>query len=220
MQAVKIKKDKGLPKYLELRGRLLEELSIGKFSPGDKFYSEAQVSRNHNIALMTVRRSYEMLEKEGFFRREHGSGTYVNKVPDKIIRQKLVQTCMVGIYLNSERNIDGFYHGAYLEALSLALKDCGMATIIIFDDPRAIPVESLDGLIYLGEDSSEIQFIRKLKLPTVSLGARRLKYFPGVCQKKDFTYNMFMNFLRKGRRKIALLNFTGIRILTIFTLPI
>jgi DNA-binding LacI/PurR family transcriptional regulator len=150
-----------------------------------------------------------MLEKEGFFRREHGSGTYVNKVPDKIIRQKLVQTCMVGIYLNSERNIDGFYHGAYMEALSLALKDRGMATIIIFDDPRAIPVESLDGLIYLGEDSSEIQFIRKLKLPTVSLGARRLKYFPGVCQKKDFIYNIFMNFLQKGRRKIALLNFTG-----------
>ncbi len=209
MQAIKEKQNKGLPKYLELRGKLLEELSLGKFRPGDKFYSESQVSRSYNIALMTVRRSYEILEKEGFVRREHGSGTYVNKVPDKFVRQKIVQACMVGIFLNSERNTDGFYHGAYLEALSLALKDCGMATTIIFDDPKAIPVESLDGLIYLGEDSADIEFIRKLKLPIVSLGASRLRYFPGVCQKKDFTYNVFMNFLRKGRRKIALLNFTG-----------
>lgn len=209
MQTAKIKKDKGLPKYLELRGRLLEELSLGKFVPGDKFYSEAQVSRNFNIALMTVRRSYQILEQEGFVRRKHGSGTYVNRVPDKIIRQKVVQTCMVGIFLSSQRTIDGFYHGIYLEALSLALKDCGMATTIIFDDPKAIPEESLDGLIYLGEDSdNEIKLIRKLNLPTASLGARRLEFFPGVCQKKDFIYNVFMHFLHKGRRKIALLNFT------------
>jgi DNA-binding transcriptional regulator YhcF (GntR family) len=210
MQAVKVKKDKGLPKYLELRGRLLEDLSADKFNPEDRFYTEAQVSRNHNIALMTVRRTYEILEKEGFIRREHGSGTYVSKVPDKVIRQKIVQTCMVGIYLSSQRTIDGFLHGIYLETLSLALKNCGMATTIIFDDPEAIPAESLDGLIYLGEDSkNEIKAIRKLNLPTVSLGKNRIEFFSGVCQKKDFIYNVFMHFLRKGRRKIALLNFTG-----------
>jgi len=209
MQAVKTRKDKGLPKYLELRGRLLEELSIGKFSPGDKFYSEAQVSRSYSIALMTVRRSYEILEKEGFLRREHGSGTYVSKVPDKFIRQKIVQTCMVGIFLSSQRTIDGFDHGLYLENLSIALKDCGMATTIIFDDPTAIPAESLDGLIYLGEDSeNEVKVIRKLNLPTVSLGASRVEFFAGICQRKDFIYNTFMRFLKKGRRKIALLNFT------------
>ena len=210
MQAVKIKKDKGLPKYLELRGKLLEELSTGKFTNGDKFYSESQVSRSYNIALMTVRRSYEILQKEGFLRREHGSGTYVNKIPNTIIRQKVVQTCMVGIFLSSQRSIDGLHHGMYLENLSLALKDCGMATTIIFDDPNAIPAESLDGLIYLGEDSeNEVKLIRKLNLPTVSLGATRLEFFPGICQKKDFIYNTFMNFLNKGRRKIALLNFAN-----------
>lgn len=210
MQSVNTRKNKGLPKYLELRGSLLEELSIGKFNTGDKFYSEAQVSRSHNIALMTVRRSYEILEKEGFLRREHGSGTYVSKVPDKVIRQKIVQTCMVGIYLSSQWGLNGFHHGAYIEALSIELKNSGMSTTIIFDDPKAIPAESLDGLIYLGKDSdNEIKIIKKLKLPVVSHGASRLEFFPGICQKKDFIYDIFMNFLRKGRRKIALLNFTG-----------
>jgi DNA-binding LacI/PurR family transcriptional regulator len=85
-----------------------------------------------------------------------------------------------------------------------------MATMIILDDPAAIPADSLDGLIYLGEGSiNEVKAIRKLNLPTVSLGANRVKYFSGICQKKDFIYDVFMKFLLKGRRKIALLNFGG-----------
>ena len=202
------RKDSVLPKYLELKGKLLEELSGGGFRRGDRFHSEAAVCRRHGAALLTVRRAYALLESEGYLRREHGSGTFVRKLPENLVRQKVVQSCMVGLYLDASRHAPDLAGTVFVEALGRQLNAQGMAVTLLYDSSGVAQTDGLDGLVFFGTAiRGEVAKIRALGLPTVALGASRVENFPGVCQKKDFLRQVFLRFLRKGRRRIALLNF-------------
>ena len=197
-----------LPKHLDLKGKLLGELSMGSFSIGDRFYAESFVSRKYDVALLTVRRAYASLANEGFIQKKHGSGTYIRCLPESIISQKIVQSCMVGLYLESLSPEKNFGRGMFIDALAHYLNLRGMSATLIFDNFGAVHANSLDGLIFFGAPvSKEMDKIRSLGLPTVSMGAARVKSFPGVCQAKGFMRGVFGRFLGKGRRRIALLNF-------------
>lgn len=202
------RKDSVLPKYLELKGKLLEELSGGSFRRGDRFHSEAAVCRGSGAALLTVRRAYELLEADGYIRREHGSGTYVAKLPESLVRQKVVQSCMVGLYLQAGPRATDLGEAMFVEAFGRKLNEHGMSATLIYESSKALQTDGLDGMIFFGSPvQEEIRKIRALGLPTVALGLDRVAGFPGVCQRKDFMRDVFLRFLEKGRRRIVLLNF-------------
>ncbi len=42
-----------IPKYQQIKQNLLYEINNGKFQPGDKFYSEAELKRKYNVILFS-----------------------------------------------------------------------------------------------------------------------------------------------------------------------
>ena len=69
---------KGNPKYLELVNWIKEQINLGNILPGDKLYSENELTQKFNLSRQTVRHAIGLLEEEGLLSRVKGSGTYIN----------------------------------------------------------------------------------------------------------------------------------------------
>jgi len=65
------------PKYLTLLTWIKEQIGSSGLKPGDKFYSENELSAMFGLSRQTVRQAVGLLEKEGVLERRRGSGTYV-----------------------------------------------------------------------------------------------------------------------------------------------
>ena len=68
-----------IPKYQQIKQNLLYEINNGKFLPGDKFYSEAELKRKYNVSGITAIKALQCLTNEGYLVRYQGKGTYVSK---------------------------------------------------------------------------------------------------------------------------------------------
>ncbi|RDU22620.1 GntR family transcriptional regulator [Anaerosacchariphilus polymeriproducens] len=65
------------PKYLEIVNFIKEKIESKELKPGQKIYSENELSKIFKLSRQTVRHSISVLEKEGIVRKVQGSGTYV-----------------------------------------------------------------------------------------------------------------------------------------------
>ena len=65
------------PKHKEISRHLLSEIGSGRYKPGGKLPSEAQLVRQFGVSRPTVGRALRDLEAEGLIERRVGSGTYV-----------------------------------------------------------------------------------------------------------------------------------------------
>ena len=68
-----------IPKYQQIKQSLLYEINNGKFQPGDKFYSEAELKKKYNVSGITAIKALQCLTNEGYLVRYQGRGTYVSK---------------------------------------------------------------------------------------------------------------------------------------------
>ncbi len=66
-----------LPRYLELVNWIKDQIRMKALVPGQKIYSEHELSRMFQLSRQTVRHAISVLEHEGIVRREQGSGTYI-----------------------------------------------------------------------------------------------------------------------------------------------
>ena len=55
-----------IPKYQQIKQNLLYEINNGKFQPGDKFYSEAELKRKYNVSGITAIKALQCLTNEGY----------------------------------------------------------------------------------------------------------------------------------------------------------
>lgn len=67
----------GLPKYQVLADLLRSRISEGQLKPGDRMPSFSEIGAEHRVTLTTVKRVYDLLEKEGLVERQQGRGTFV-----------------------------------------------------------------------------------------------------------------------------------------------
>ncbi len=65
------------PKYRTLIQSLSEEIEAGKFRPGQKFPSEADLVKRFSVSRITAGRAVRELARSGLVERRAGSGTYV-----------------------------------------------------------------------------------------------------------------------------------------------
>lgn len=65
------------PKHLALSRQLAAEINSGKYRPGDRLPSEAQLVKRFGVSRPTVGRALRDLEVQGLIARRAGSGTYV-----------------------------------------------------------------------------------------------------------------------------------------------
>ena len=67
-----------LPRYTQIKSKLLERIESGQMKAGDKVPSENQLSEQFNVSRMTARRALTELVNEGFLLRTQGLGTFVS----------------------------------------------------------------------------------------------------------------------------------------------
>lgn len=67
----------GLPKYVQLRNALVDAISEGRWSPGDKLPSEQVLAELASVSLGTAQRALRLLVEEGRLVRRQGAGTFV-----------------------------------------------------------------------------------------------------------------------------------------------
>ena len=67
-------------KYLGIFETLKGEISSGRYKPGDRLPSEAELTRRFGSSRMTIFRAMSELQMQGFVNRKVGSGTYVSQV--------------------------------------------------------------------------------------------------------------------------------------------
>ena len=70
------------PKYLAIVNALRSDIESGKYGPGARLPSEAELTRRFTVSRMTVVKAVQQLRQEGLLSRRVGSGTYANGAPD------------------------------------------------------------------------------------------------------------------------------------------
>ena len=112
-----------IPKYQQIKQNLLYEINNGKFQPGDKFYSEAELKRKYNVSGITAIKALQCLTNEGYLVRYQGKGTYVSKAK----RGKIVK------FSDIEKYKDGAERTEVLEIRRM--KDPRIAAHLVDDKP-------------------------------------------------------------------------------------
>lgn len=71
-----------LPKYIQISERLIREIAAGHISDGARLPPEREMAADLGIAVGTLRKALEDLERKGLLERVQGSGNYVRHKPD------------------------------------------------------------------------------------------------------------------------------------------
>lgn len=74
-----------MSKYQDIVLNLTEKLNNGSLNPGDRFYSEAEISRKYHVSSTTAVKVLNTLEQQNRVTRIQGSGTFVAKEAHKRI---------------------------------------------------------------------------------------------------------------------------------------
>lgn len=73
------KKTNHLPKYLQIKEYILDQIRSGKVKPDEKIMSEPKLAQMFGVNRLTARSSVTELVKEGYLTRVHGQGTFVRR---------------------------------------------------------------------------------------------------------------------------------------------
>jgi GntR family transcriptional regulator len=76
----------GIAKYRQIALDLAARIARGEFKPGTSLPSQALLSREYGVTLMTLRQALGVLEHDGLIAQLPGRGTYVTPVPTLDLR--------------------------------------------------------------------------------------------------------------------------------------
>ena len=71
-----------LPLYVRISELLHREIAAGHWIAGERLPAESVLAQDLDVAVGTLRKALDVLEKEGLLERRQGSGTYVRKPPE------------------------------------------------------------------------------------------------------------------------------------------
>lgn len=79
-----IKNGSPVPIYEQIRDAIREEILKEKLKAGEKLPSVRALARELSISILTVKKAYDELEKEGFIVSKQGLGTFVGEDDPKL----------------------------------------------------------------------------------------------------------------------------------------
>ncbi|HEX6096213.1 MAG TPA: GntR family transcriptional regulator [Thermoanaerobaculia bacterium] len=77
-----ISKADGRPMYLQIMEQIKERIGVGDWKPGDEIPSIRQLAIALRVSVITIKRAYLELEREGVIVTQHGKGSTVASNPD------------------------------------------------------------------------------------------------------------------------------------------
>jgi GntR family transcriptional regulator of arabinose operon len=196
-----------LPKYQEIRSFLLEKLSDGTFSVGDRFYSDNQLKDLFKVSNLTVRKALSFLEDEGFVKRIHGAGSFVASMPSRPRNIKIIEHRALGILTGEIDLEDNMVLGKILINLHNAAASRGYMIYLGHNTAKELIESKVDGIISFGfMDEKTVRVLKDSSVPVVSFGAYHDKLFP--CIKTDLFdvgYKVCKFLTESGHKKILAL---------------
>jgi GntR family transcriptional regulator len=77
-----ISQSDGRPMYLQIMEQIRQRVAVGEWAPGDEIPSIRQLAVTLSVSVITVKRAYLELEREGVILTQHGKGSIVAPDPD------------------------------------------------------------------------------------------------------------------------------------------
>lgn len=112
-----------MPKYLELVNWIKDQIKAEQLLPGQKMYSENELSDMFGLSRQTVRHAISVLEQENILHRVRGSGTYINEVQTASNGNRIA---LIMTYL------DGYIFPKIIQAIEGVLFKAGYTVQIAF----------------------------------------------------------------------------------------
>ena len=78
----------GKPIYEQITDQIKEQIMIGKLQEGDALPSMRVLARNLRISIITTKRAYEELERDGFIESFTGKGSFVSRQNKEFFREE------------------------------------------------------------------------------------------------------------------------------------
>jgi len=77
-----ISQSDGRPMYLQIMEQVKQRVAVGEWSPGDEIPSIRQLAMDLRVSVITIKRAYLELEREGVIVTQQGKGSIVAPNPD------------------------------------------------------------------------------------------------------------------------------------------
>ncbi len=88
---IKIDNKSSLPNYLQIENQIKQLILKGELKQGDKLPSIRSLSAELNIAIITIKRAYEELEKDHIVFTEAGKGVFVAPIDQSEIKRSIAE---------------------------------------------------------------------------------------------------------------------------------
>ena len=80
----------GVPIYEQIEEQIKTQIMSGALSAGDILPSMRVLAKDLKISIITTKRAYEDLERDGYISTVQGKGCYVNAVNENLIRENML----------------------------------------------------------------------------------------------------------------------------------
>jgi len=104
--SIVISQSDGRPMYLQIMEQIKQKVAVGEWAPGEEIPSIRMMSVALRVSVITVKRAYLELEREGVIVTQHGKGSIVAKDPglgprlyDQEFEEHLEQAVRIGTVL-------------------------------------------------------------------------------------------------------------------------
>lgn len=163
-------------KYIFLVNWIKDRIGTRELRPGEKLYSENELSEMFDLSRQTVRHAIGILEAEGLVERVRGSGTYIGSRNGNI-RKKTMNIAVISTY------VDGYIFPPTLQGIVQTLSAAGYMTQIAFTNNRVdnerrilegiLEKDNVDGVIVEATKSAlpnpNLQYYQELQRRQIAL---------------------------------------------------
>ena len=85
-----ISNSSGVPIYEQIKEQIKKQIMSGELSAGDALPSMRLLAKELKISIITTKRAYEDLEKEGYIANVQGKGCFVNAMNTELVRENML----------------------------------------------------------------------------------------------------------------------------------
>ena len=92
-----ISNSSGVPIYEQIEEQIKSQIMTGELKAGDDLPSMRALAKDLKISVITTKRAYEDLERDGYIESVIGKGSFVKGVNNEIMKEKMlfaVEECL------------------------------------------------------------------------------------------------------------------------------
>ena len=132
MSKFKIDKASQVPLYAQLADAVRSKVKNGELKGSDPLPFMEELSRELKINMTTVRRSFDILQKEGMIQKIKGTGSFIKNIQteDKWKKRVVSNLCFIGP-VDMHDNEGRHYFAPMLKGLNEAAENNGMGVLVM-----------------------------------------------------------------------------------------